>query len=122
MGIEESEPSLQQRDIRLKINSRSKEYADKWNQNMFLNDFDKRDKNAGINVKLGETYLEKHLPKYIWCGNEDKPFADLKELLSEYIIEKRDSKMLLIFGQPGIGKSTLITWIIVNFSMKLMIF
>lgn len=115
LGIEESEPSLQQRDIRFKINSRSKEYADKWNQNMFLNDFDKRDKNAGINVKLGETYLEQHLPKYIWCGNGDEPFADLKELLSEYIIEKRDSKMLLIFGQPGIGKSTLITWITVNF-------
>ena len=43
-----------------------KEYADKWNQNMFLNDFDKRDENAGVNVKLSEVYLEEHLPHYIW--------------------------------------------------------
>ena len=38
------------------VKSRTKEYADKWNQNMFLNDFDKRDENAGVNVKLSEVY------------------------------------------------------------------
>ena len=98
------------------VKSRTQEYADKWNENMFLNNFDKRDENAGVNIKLGRVYLEKHLPHYIWYKNtENNPSSDLKELLSDYINEKRDSKMLLIFGQPGIGKSTLITWITVNF-------
>ena len=81
---------------------------------MFLNDFDKRDENAGVNVKLSEVYLEEHLPHYIWGDNENVLY-DLKDLLSEYIyLEKR--KMLLILGQPGIGKSTLITWITANFT------
>lgn len=97
-----------------KIKSRTQEYANKWNQNMFLNDFDKRDENAGVNVKLRDVYLEKHLPHYIW-GSSQKSRSDLKELLSEYIIDKKETKMLLIFGQPGIGKSTLITWIVANF-------
>ena len=100
---------------RPKIKSRTQEYADKWNQNMFLNDFDKRDENAGVNVKLSEVYLEEHLPHYILRSNK-KSRSDLKELLSEYIIDKRENKMLLILGQPGIGKSTLITWITANFA------
>ena len=103
-----------------KIKSRTQEYADKWEANMFLNDFDKRDQNAGTNVKLKEVYLKEHLPHYIWKdNNENTPSTDLKELLSEYINEKRDSKMLLILGQPGIGKSTLITWIAANFCEKI---
>lgn len=102
------------------VKSRTKEYADIWNKNMFLNDFDKRDENAGVNVKLSEIYLEKHLPHYIWYKNtKNNPSSDLKELLSDYINEKRDSKMLLVFGQPGIGKSTLITWITVNFTNRI---
>lgn len=102
------------------VKSRTQEYANKWNANMFLNDFDKRDENAGVNVKLREVYLEKHLPHYIWYKNtENNPSSDLKELLSDYINEKRDSKMLLVFGQPGIGKSTLITWITVNFANRI---
>lgn len=99
-----------------KIESRTQEYADNWNANMFLNDFDKRDQTAGTNVKLQDVYLEEHLPHYIWCDNEKNMLStDLKELLSEYINEEKDNKMLLILGQPGIGKSTLITWITVNF-------
>ncbi len=100
-----------------KIESRTKEYADKWNANMFLNDFNKRDENAGVNVKLSEVYLEKHLPHYKWKNNKN-PKNDLKDLLSEYVIEKGKNKMLLILGQPGIGKSTLITWITANFLAK----
>lgn len=104
-------------NIKQKVESRTQEYADRWNKNMFLNDFDKRDQNAGTNVKLGEVYLEEHLPHYIWYkNNENDPSTDLKELISEYINEKKDSKMLLILGQPGIGKSTLITWITANFT------
>lgn len=96
------------------IKSRTHEYADKWNDNMFLNNFDKRDENAGVNVKLGEVYLDEHLPQYTFMKNENSS-NDLKELLSEYIYMHNKNKMLLILGQPGIGKSTLITWITASF-------
>lgn len=33
-----------------------------------------------------------------------------------YIIKTNENKMLLILGQPGIGKSTLITWIVTKFN------
>ena len=108
------EGSAKNKEKQQKVKSRTQEYAEKWNQNMFLNDFDKRDENAGVNVKLREVYLEDHLPHYIW-GDNDNVSSDLKELLSEYVNEKRDNKMLLVLGQPGIGKSTLVTWITANF-------
>ncbi len=96
-----------------KVKSRTQEYADKWNANMFLNDFNKRDENTGINVSLKDVYLEKHLPHYIWGYNENES-DDLKELLTEFIYDN-EIKTLLILGQPGIGKTTLITWFIANF-------
>ncbi len=96
-----------------KVKSRTQEYADKWNANMFLNDFNKRDENTGINVSLKDVYLEKHLPHYIWGYNENES-DDLKELLTEFIDDNK-IKTLLILGHPGIGKTTLITWFIVNF-------
>lgn len=112
------ESDLQNENIeQKKIKSRTLEYANRWNQNMFLNDFDKRDENAGVNVKLREVYLEEHLPYYIWKNNSKPDLEhELKELLYEYIIENDYKKMLLILGQPGIGKSTLITWIVANYS------
>lgn len=93
--------------------NRAKEYAKKWNKNVFLNDFNKRDKDAGVNIKLKDIYLEEHLPHYKWRA-DDEPLTDLKTLLKEYIIDSEEKKMLLILGQPGIGKSTLITWIMAN--------
>lgn len=99
------------------IENRSKEYADKWNENVFLNNFNKRDENAGVNIKLSELYLEKHLPHYIWKTNVKLRY-DLKDLLGEYIVNRDDKKMLLILGQPGIGKSTLITWMMANLVEK----
>lgn len=99
------------------IKNRANEYADKWNQNAFLNDFNKRDKNAGVNIKLKDIYLEEHLPYYVWKTN-DEPLNDLKELLSEYTVDNEDKKMLLVLGQAGIGKSTLITWMMANLVEK----
>ncbi len=104
--------------VKSNIHSRTVEYLNKWNSNMFLNDFNKRDENAGINICLRELYVEKHLPHYLWKDNKNK-FDDLKNLLSEYIDKNGDkeinNKMLFILGQPGIGKSTLITWITAHF-------
>ncbi len=104
--------------VKSNIHSRTVEYLNKWNSNMFLNDFNKRDENAGINIRLKELYVEKHLPHYIWKENI-KESDDLKNLLSEYIDKngnkKINNKMLFILGQPGIGKSTLITWITAHF-------
>lgn len=120
--LDKSKKDIQNQNTSIykKIKSRTQEYADKWNANMFLNDFDKRDEKAGVNVKLKEVYLEEHLPHYIWGDNDrNKPLTDLKELLVEHIDEKRDNKMLMIFGQPGIGKSTLITWIVANFNDRI---
>lgn len=93
--------------------NRAEEYAQKWDKNVFLNDFKKRDKKKGENVKLREIYLEDHLPHYVWKADVE-PLDDLRDLLCEYIVDRDDKKMLLILGQPGIGKSTLITWIMAN--------
>ncbi len=95
------------------IKSRAEEYADKWNKNVFLNDFNEEDDNAGINIKLSELYIEKCLPHYIWKTNKQSKDT-LRNLLTKYIINFNEKKMLLILGQPGIGKSTLITWIMAN--------
>lgn len=96
------------------VKSRTREYADKWDANMFLNDFSEWYENRGVNVKLKDIYIDKHLPHFIW-GNNKKESYNLDVLLSKYIVEKNENKMLLILGQPGIGKSTLITWITQKF-------
>lgn len=102
-------------DKKHKIESKTQEYADKWNENMFLNNFDEWDEDAGVNVKLSDVYIEEHLPHFIWGDNKEES-KNLNEFLSKYIDNKNDNKMLLILGQPGIGKSTLITWITTKFN------
>lgn len=103
--------------VKSPIVNRADEYAQRWSKNVFLNNFNKRDKNAGVNIKLQEIYPEKNLPHYKW-KSDDEESADLKELLREYIVDNDEKKMLLILGQAGIGKSTLITWIIANLVEK----
>lgn len=100
------------------VRSRTQDYIDKWNDNMFLNNFEEWDEKAGINIRLREVYIDDHLPHFFWGDN--KSISDnLKALLSKYIINSNQNKMLLILGQPGIGKSTLITWITANFTNKI---
>lgn len=103
--------------VKSPIVNRADEYAQRWSKNVFLNNFNKRDKNAGVNIKLQEIYPEKNLPHYKW-KSDDEESADLKELLREYIVDNDEKKMLLILGQAGIGKSTLITWIMANLVEK----
>ena len=95
-------------NIKQKVKSRTQEYAEIWNKNMFLNNFDEWDENAGVNVKLSDVYIDKHLPHFKY-GHNEKEYDNLDILLSKYIIKPNENKMLLILGQPGIGKSTLIT-------------
>ena len=49
--------------------NRAEEYAEKWNKNVFLNDFNEEDENAGVNIKLRDIYEEECLPHYIWKNN-----------------------------------------------------
>lgn len=101
------------------IVNRADEYAKKWDKNVFLNDFNKRDENAKdkVNIKLSDIYLEEQLPHYKWRKNKKNSY-DLRNLLNEYIEKSNEKKMLLILGQPGIGKSTLITWMMANLVEK----
>lgn len=111
---EENIISIQSDSVERKIESKTQEYSDKWNQNMFLNDFDEWDEKVGVNVKLSDVYLDFHLPHFIY-GENEKESTDLIKLLTKYIEKRNANQMLLILGQPGIGKSTLITWITANF-------
>lgn len=99
------------------IVNRAEEYVQRWDENVFLNNFNKEDENAGVNIKLSEIYIEECLPHYIWKNN-NKTSDKLRNLLTQYIINNNKRKMLLILGQPGIGKSTLITWIMSNLAVK----
>ena len=122
LGTKEMKLNPQHGDIRREIKSRTQEYADKWNENMFLNDFDEWDENAGVNVKLSDVYIEDHLPHFVWRDNKNVS-NNINKLLFGYIEknieDSNENKMLLILGQPGIGKSTLITWITATFANKL---
>lgn len=101
------------------VKNRVEEYAEKWDKNVFLNDLDEEDERTcdRANVKLREIYLEELLPSYILNRNQNLSYK-LKERLKKYIVDKKDREMLLILGQPGIGKSTLITWIMANLAEK----
>ena len=100
------------------IENRADEYDQKWNDYVFLNKFDEEDENVGTEIKLWEIYKEECLPRYIWKKNSLPSESSIRDLLKKYIIYKQNRKMLLILGQPGIGKSTLITWIMANLVKK----
>lgn len=98
-----------------KIKSRTQDYLDIWNKNMFLNDFTEWDENKSVNIKLSDVYIKDCLPHFSY-GENPKEYNNIDVLLSQYVSQDSDdNKMLLILGQPGIGKSTLITWILNNF-------
>ena len=114
-GIENDEAKYYE----IPVKNRAGEYADKWEKNVFLDNFDEEDERASdrVNVKLKDIYLENLLPSYKLNVNQGLS-NNLKGRLEKYIVDKKDRKMLLILGQPGIGKSTLITWIMANLVEK----
>lgn len=99
--------------------SRTQYYLDVWNKNMFLNNFTEWDEKRGENVKLSDVYIKDHLPHFIYEENL-KEYDNIDVLLSQYVMKNNDdNKMLLILGQPGSGKSTLITWMLNNFKDRI---
>ena len=57
------------KNYKITIKNRAEEYAKKWKENVFLNNYNEEDENAGVNIKLKDIYLEEHLPHYIWKEN-----------------------------------------------------
>ncbi len=92
-----------------RLPDRTEEYQNKWNENMFLNDFDEDDEDAGTNILLRDLY---QTPYYRLNGQE-KDLSNLENRLYKHTAgQDTKNRMLLILGQPGMGKSTLITWFI----------
>lgn len=95
--------------------NRAQDYKDKWDKPVFLNQFDDESEHApgSVNIRLKDIYLEPLLPHYTWKANSQVK-CNLKDKLEDYIVAVGERRMLLILGQAGIGKSTLITWIMAN--------
>lgn len=88
---------------KIRVENRAKEYAAKWDKNVFLNNFDEEDENPGTEIKLKDIYIEECLPQYKWKTNSFSS-SELKNLLIRHIIHNSEKKMLLILGYAGIGK------------------
>lgn len=92
-----------------RVSDRTDEYRLNWEANLFLNDFDPEDENARSNIQLKELYI---IPNYLFMAN-----STVSENLDQFLLTN-DRRGLLIFGYPGIGKSTIITWFLNNYSGK----
>ena len=98
-----------------RLPDRTEEYRRKWNENMFLNDFDEDDENAGVNIPLYKLY---QLPFYR-LKNQKTDLSNLGERLDKCVQGQNiKNRMLLILGQPGMGKSTMITWFVHRYQEK----
>ena len=113
-GITDSEnggkPQMKKR-----LPDRTDEYRKKWNENMFLNDFDEDDAEAGVNIPL----CKLHQPSFYRLKGQNNDLENLGERLDKCTNGKdKKNRMLLILGQPGMGKSTLITWFLDQYKNK----
>ncbi len=103
-------------ECQMRLPDRTEEYHRKWNENMFLNDFDEDDEDVGVNIPLYKLY---QLLFYKLNGQETE-LSNLEQRLDRCTYGKNiKSRMLLILGQPGMGKSTMITWFIDWYQKKI---
>ena len=94
-------------ESKMRLPDRTEEYYRKWTENMFLNDFDEDDEDAGENIPLWKLYQ----PLFYKLKGQKKDLSNLEERLNKCTRgQDLKSRMLLILGQPGMGKSTMITW------------
>ena len=97
------------------VENRYQKYKECWTKNLFLNDLDEEDENRVEKITLEQMHI---VPKYLWKTNR-KPSTNLEEkIISIAENTEEDKRMLLILGQPGIGKSSLISWFINKFEDK----
>lgn len=98
-----------------RLPDRTEEYQRKWNENMFLNDFDQDDENAGVNIPLWKL----HKVPYYRLKGQERDLKNLEERLEKCTRgDDPKNRMLLILGQPGMGKSTMITWFLNQYQKK----
>lgn len=80
-------------------------YLNMWNENLFLNDFYEGEE--GVNIKLSDLYM----PLRYTGTDTKKSKSDIENKIFSVIeAQTRKRRMLLILGQPGIGKSSLVSW------------
>ena len=97
----------QKQDQNKRLPDRTEEYRRKWTENMFLNDFDEDEEDAGVNIPLHKLYQ----PLIYRLKGQKKDLSNLEERLNRCARgQDIKNRMLLILGQPGMGKSTMITW------------
>ena len=83
----------------------SEMYANRWTERMFLHRDDDNEWNQ--NITLENIY---QLPSYQERGTD---YFNLEQRLKKLVSEtKQEKRMLLVLGQPGGGKSTLITYLL----------
>lgn len=102
-------------ECKMRLPDCTEEYYGKWTENMFLNNFDEDDEDAGVNIALWQL----HQPLFYRLKGQKKDLSNLEERLNKCTGGQDPQKrMLLILGQPGMGKSTMITWFLNRYSEK----
>ena len=104
MGNCEIENGLSSNQQNKFTNNKKGYYCDIWNQNMFL-----QHKNNGKTIRLRDAFV---VPNY--HIHQHKIFRSMNDTLENLIdrfINYQDKSTMLITGVPGIGKSSIVSWI-----------
>lgn len=81
-------------------------YYDAWNEKLFLH------RNMDPGIKLCDLFV---FPRYSYI-HDYKDYNDLENVIERALIQTH--KILIIQGYPGIGKSSLVTYIVTHFLAK----
>ena len=109
------------------VKDRYEEYRSAWNERMFLHRGPRRPKLLLSDVYQVPRYDEDFTdPSAPWCNIHSHANTDLDQKLHDALDAREENKMLLVLGQPGSGKSTLITYLLnkhtVNDTRKIRVF